>query len=240
VENHLLQIVALLAMESPVSSDSQYIRDEKAKVFDAIRPLSADGVVRGQYAGYRAEAGVAPNSNVETFAALRFCIDSWRWQGVPFLVRAGKCLAVTATEVVVDLQFPPQGVFKDDHPERPNFFRFRLGPDVGIALGARAKVPGERLAGEDIELNFVHRQRGQLEAYERLLGDALAGDSSLFAREDAAEAQWRVVDSILRRDTQPCRYSPGSWGPDEAAAIAEPFGGWHDPLPARLPAQASG
>jgi glucose-6-phosphate 1-dehydrogenase len=232
VENHLLQIIALLAMESPVSGDAQHIRDEKDKVFDAMRPLSADELVRGQYTGARQEAGVGANSNVETFAAMRFHIDSWRWQGVPFLVRAGKRMPVTATEVVVDLQFPPQKVFKDDNCSRPNFFRFRLGPDMGIALGARAKLPGEGLIGEDIELNFLHRQRGQLEAYERLLGDALAGDLSLFGREDAVEAQWRVVDSVLRAGAQPCPYSPGSWGPMEAATIAAPFGGWHNPSPA--------
>jgi len=240
VENHLLQIIALLAMESPVTSDSQHIRDEKAKVFDAIRPLTAGELVRGQYAGYRQEAGVATNSNVETFAAMKFHIDSWRWQGVPFLVRAGKNLGVTATEVTVDMQCPPQRVFKDDSPSRPNFFRFRLGPDMGIALAARAKLPGERLTGEDIELNFIHRPRGQLEAYERLLGDALAGDLTLFGRQDATEAQWRVVDAVLRAETPLYTYRSGSTGPDEAAAIAQSVGGWHDPLPARAAAQAGG
>lgn len=239
VENHLLQIIALLAMECPVSGDSRHIRDEKDKVFDAMRPLIAGELVRGQYAGYREEAGVAANSRVETFAAMKFYIDSWRWQGVPFLVRAGKCLAVTATEVVVDLQLPPQRVFEDDPINRANFFRFRVGPDMGIALGARAKLPGEGLIGEDIELNFVHRQRGQLEAYERLLGDALAGDLTLFGREDAVEAQWCVVDSVLRADTPVYPYRPGSWGPDEAAVIAESVGGWHDPLPAQAAARAA-
>jgi glucose-6-phosphate 1-dehydrogenase len=233
VQNHLLQIIALLAMECPVGGESKYLRDEKVKVFHAMRPLSADDLVRGQYVGYRGEPGVAADSNVETFAALRLHIDSWRWQGVPFLVRAGKRMAVTATEVVVDLQFPPQTVFENDRPKRPNFFRFRLGPDVAIGLGARAKLPGEEMVGEDIELNFVHRQRRDIDAYERLLGDALAGDSTLFAREDAAEAQWCVVDSVLRIDDQPHMYEPGSWGPAEAAAIAAPFGGWHDPSPAK-------
>jgi glucose-6-phosphate 1-dehydrogenase len=232
VENHLLQIVGLLAMECPVSGDSRHIRDEKDKVFDAMRPLSPGELIRGQYAGYRQEDGVAADSNVETFAAMKFHIDSWRWQGVPFLVRAGKRLAVTATEVVVDLQFPPQIVFNDDHMDRPNFFRFRVSPDMGIALGARAKLPGEGLTGEDIELNFVHRQRGQLEAYERLLGDALAGDLTLFGREDAIEAQWCVVDSVLRAQTPVYAYRPGSWGPNEASSIAAPLGGWHDPSPA--------
>jgi len=202
--------------------------------------IGSAGLVRGQYAGYRNEAGVAPDSNVETFAALRFCIDLWRWEGVPFLVRAGKCMAVTATEVVVDLQPPPQKVFKADRPDRPNFLRFRLGPDVGIAVGARSKVAGEAMVGEDIELNFMHRQRGAREAYERLLGDALVGDNTLFAREDAAEAQWRVVDSILRTNTEPCIYEPGSWGPAEADAIAAPFGGWHDPVPAEAASAGKG
>ncbi len=232
VQNHLLQIVGLLAMECPVSSDSKYLRDEKIKVFDAIRPISANELVRGQYRGYRDETGVAPDSKVETYAALRLHIDSWRWQGVPFLVRAGKSMAVTATEVVVDLQPAPQKVFKDDRPGRPDFLRFRLGPDVAIGLGARAKLPGEAMIGEDIELNFMQRPKGGLEAYERLLGDALAGDASLFARADAAEAQWRIVDPILAVNTEPYPYEPGSWGPSEAAAIAEPFGGWHNPLPA--------
>ena len=238
IENHLLQIIALLAMECPVGSEGKYIRDEKVKVFHAMRPLSADEIVRGQYAGYRNEPGVAGDSNVETFAALKLHIDSWRWQGVPFLVRAGKRLAVTATEVVVDLQFPPQIVFENDRPKRPNFFRFRLGPDVAIGLGARAKMPGEELVGEDIELNFVHRERRDIEAYERLLGDALMGDSSLFAREDAAEAQWCVVDSVLRMKDRPHPYEPGAWGPAEAAAIAAPYGGWHDPSPAEPRARA--
>ena len=240
VENHLLQIIALLAMEPPVAGDSEHIRDEKTKVFDAMRPLSAGELVRGQYAGYRKEPGVAANSNVETFVALKLHIDSWRWRGVPFLVRAGKRMAVTATEVVVDLQFPPQRVFKDDSPTRPNFFRFRLGPDMGIALGARAKLPGERLTGEDIELNFMHGRRGQMEPYERLIGDALVGDLTLFAREDAVQAQWCVVDTVLRNPGPPQIYQPGSWGPAEAAAIAAPFGGWHDPLPAEPSLAAKG
>src|SRR5262249_17996854 len=151
----------------------------------------------------RSEEGVAKDSNVETFAALKLDIDSWRWQGVPFLVRAGKRLAVTATEVVVDLQFPPQMVFENDKPQHPNFIRFRLSPDVVIGLGARTKLPGEELVGQDIELNFVHRERRDIEAYDRLLGDALMGDSTLFAREDAAEAQWCVVDSVLRNPGKP-------------------------------------
>src|SRR5262245_7907016 len=201
IQNHLLQIVAILAMECPISSESGYLRDEKVKLFNSIRPLRTSELVRGQYRGYRQEPGVAENSNVETFAALRLYVDSWRWHGVPFLVRAGKRLAVTATEVTVDLDFPPQQIFKNDKLGRPNYFRFRLSPDVVIAVGARAKAPGEGMTGEDIELNVLHQGAEQMDAYERLIGDAMKGDLTLFSREDGAEAQWRVVDSILNSDT---------------------------------------
>lgn len=229
IQNHLLQIVAILAMESPISDDSAFVRDEKVKVFNAIRPLSKTHLVRGQFAGYREEPGVAPDSDVETFAALRLHIDSWRWQGVPFLVRAGKHLPVTAVEIVVDLHYPPQTVFHADKPSRSNYLRFRLSPDVAIALGARAKAPGEAMSGAQTELTVMHQPGDEMSAYERLIGDAMMGDTTLFARKDSAEAQWRIVEPILGDKTPLHQYRPGTWGPDEAADVARAVGGWYDP-----------
>ncbi len=229
IQNHLLQIVAILAMESPISDDSAFVRDEKVKVFNAIRPLSKTHLVRGQFRGYRQEAGVAPDSDVETFAALRLHIDSWRWQGVPFLVRAGKSLPVTAVEIVVDLHYPPQAVFHADHTKRSNYVRFRLSPDVAIALGARAKTPGEAMAGAQTELTIMHQPGEEMSAYERLIGDAMMGDTTLFARKDSAEAQWRIVDPILGDNSPLHEYEPGTWGPAEAADVAKTVGGWYDP-----------
>jgi len=233
IQNHLLQIVAILAMECPVSSESGYLRDEKVKLFNSIRTLSPSELVRGQYRGYRHEHGVSPNSKVETFAALRLYVDSWRWHGVPFLVRAGKRLAVTATEVIVDLDFPPQQIFKADKPGQPNYFRFRLSPDVVIAVGARAKAPGEQMAGEQVELNVLHQDAEEMDAYERLIGDAIRGDLTLFSREDSAEAQWRVVDSILKSDTPLHAYDPHTWGPRQSMDIAKGVSPWHDPIVAK-------
>jgi glucose-6-phosphate 1-dehydrogenase len=232
IQNHLLQVVAILAMECPISDDSAYVRDEKVKVFNAIRPLTTAHLVRGQYRGYREEAGVAPDSEVETFAALRLQVDSWRWQGVPFLVRAGKRLPVTATEVIVNLHRPPQMVFAGDGLKDPNHLRFRLGPDMAIALGAETKTPGEAMVGRQTELAFMHRPKGEMDAYERLIGDAMEGDNTLFARQDSAEAQWRIVEPILDDGTPVHPYDGGTWGPAEAADIAADAGGWHDPLPA--------
>jgi glucose-6-phosphate 1-dehydrogenase len=176
---------------------------------------------------------------VETFAALRLHVDSWRWAGVPFLVRAGKCLPVTVTEVIVDLHYPPQLVFQSDKPSRPNYFRFRLGPDMAIALGARAKAPGEAMVGEEIELNLLHRHGEVMDAYERLIGDAMMGDSALFARQDSAEAQWRIVDPILGSETPLHEYDRETWGPAEAADIAKPVGGWHGTMPPGDPSNGS-
>jgi glucose-6-phosphate 1-dehydrogenase len=233
IQNHLLQIVAILAMECPISSDSGYLRDEKVKLFNSIRSLSPSELVRGQYRGYRHEHGVSPNSQVETFAALRLYVDSWRWHGVPFLVRAGKRLAVTATEVMVDLDLPPQQIFKADNLGQPNYFRFRLSPDVVIAVGARAKAPGEQMTGEHVELNVLHQDAEEMDAYERLIGDAMRGDLTLFSREDSAEAQWRVVDSILKSDTPLYTYDPHTWGPHQSVDIAKGMSSWHDPVVAR-------
>lgn len=230
VQNHLLQVVANLAMEPPISGAGEALRDERIKVFKRMRPLTPDRVLRGQFRGYRDEPGVAPESPVETFAALKIDLDSWRWAGVPFFIRAGKQLPVTATEVLVTLKRPPQNVFGETFGEPCNYVRFRLGPDrVAVAIGARAKVPGEKMIGREAEL-FVSHQRGdEMEAYERLIGDAMAGDSSLFARQDGVEATWRVVDPILTVSTPIYEYEPGTWGPKESQELMAPIGGWQSP-----------
>ncbi|MGA2285034.1 MAG: glucose-6-phosphate dehydrogenase [Dehalococcoidia bacterium] len=228
VQNHLLQIIALLAMEAPTGNDREGVRAEKARIFTAMRPLTPSDVVRGQYRGYRDEDGVARDSRVETFAAVRLWIDTWRWAGVPFYVRAGKRLPVTATEVTVTLKPPPEVVFGEIEPARPNYLHFRISPNFAILLGARIKRPGEAMVGEEAELVARHRHSDEMEPYERLLGDAMRGDASLFAREDSVEAAWRVVDPVLGMDA-PLVYEPGTWGPPEAARLMTGGGGWHNP-----------
>ena len=230
VQNHLLQVVANLAMEPPISGAGEALRDERIKVFKRMRPLTPDHLLRGQFRGYQNEPGVAPDSRVETFASLQIHLDSWRWAGVPFFIRAGKHLPVTATDVFVTLKRPPQDVFGETVGEPRNYVRFRLGPDrVAVAIGARAKVPGEKMVGRETEL-FVSHQRGdEMEAYERLIGDAMIGDASLFARQDGVEASWRVVDQILTTPTPVYEYEPGTWGPSESQALIAPFGGWQSP-----------
>ena len=230
VQNHLLQIVGLLAMEPPVSGDRESIRDEKVKVLRSMRPLSADSLVLGQFVGYRNEPGVAANSDVETYAAMQLHIDSWRWEGVPFFIRAGKCLPVTATEVIVELKRTPSSVFGELQDGANNYVRFRLGPDVAIALGTRAKLPGEALVGDNIELFVRHQHADEMDAYERLIGDALHGDATLFARQDEVEAAWRIVDPVLTDAGSVLPYAIDSWGPSQADAMIEPYGGWHCPL----------
>ncbi len=230
VQNHLLQVVANLAMEPPIGSGSEPIRDEKVKVFRSIRPLTGRSLVRGQFRGYRDEEGVAPDSQVETFAAMQVHLDSWRWQGVPFFIRAGKHMPVTATVVIVTLRRPPQQVFPMAVPPQANYLRFRLGPrQVAIAFGAQVKRHGTENVGEEVELSVCDTQDDQMEAYERLLGDALKGDSALFGREDAVEAAWRIVDPILAHKTVIHTYEPGSWGPIEAEKMIAPYGGWRNP-----------
>jgi len=229
MQNHLLQIVAFLAMEPPVAGDSDALRDEKVKVFRAMRPADPARLVRGQFRGYRQERGVAPDSRVETYAALRLEIASWRWSGVPFYLRAGKCLPATATEVVVDLRPPPTSVFGGMASEQPNYLRFRLGPDVAIALGARAKRAGVTMEGRNVELFVTQEQGDAMDAYERLIGDALAGDASLFARQDEVEAAWAVIDPVLTTQGEPAIYEPGSWGPGGADELIEGPCGWHNP-----------
>jgi glucose-6-phosphate 1-dehydrogenase len=230
VQNHLLQVLALLAMDAPVGRNSDAMGAEKLRLFRATRPVDPGQVVRGQFRGYRDEAGVAPDSQVETFVALCLYIDTWRWAGVPFYIRAGKCLPITATEVVVYLKRPPVGVFDAIQLAQSNYFRFRLSPEVVIAAGARVKRPGEEMQGEPVELvarHCVPRGKGP---YERLLGDAICGDASLFTRDDGVEAAWRVVDPILSATKPPAPYEPGTWGPTSAAAVVAGDRGWHDPV----------
>ena len=228
VQNHLFQVLTNLAMEPPVKTDSESIRDEKVKVIKAIPPLEAKRIVRGQFQGYRNEPGVAPDSTVETFVALRLEIDSWRWQGVPFYIRAGKCLPVTCAEVVVRLRRPP--VMFQGFDLAANYCRFRISPDVTFAIGANVIAPGEDTRSQTAEmLGTRHPRAGEMDAYERVLGDAMQGDATLFAREDYVEEAWRIVDPVLKAGTPVYEYEPGTWGPKEVDARVAPPGGWQDP-----------
>jgi glucose-6-phosphate 1-dehydrogenase len=233
VQNHLFQVVALLAMEPPGNQDYGAVHAERYKVFQAIRPLEPDDLVRGQYTGYRDEVGVAPDSDVETFCALRLFIDSWRWQGVPWYLRAGKCLAETAVEVLVELKPPPQRLFDDSAPTdgRANYLRFRLSPGSAIALAARVKRPGKEFTGEQRELILLNARADEQSPYDRLLGDAMAGDGALFARADCLEATWIAVDRVLTEHYRVLPYMAGSWGPPEADVLIVADGGWHNPMP---------
>jgi glucose-6-phosphate 1-dehydrogenase len=235
IENHLFQIVALLAMEPPAGRHFGAVQSEKAKVFQAIRPLTPDDLVRGQYAGYRREPDVAKNSDVETFCALRLFIDSWRWEGVPWYLRSGKYLPDTATEILVELKPPPQRLFADSAPiaktGRANYLRFRLSPNSAIALAARVKRAGKDFVGDQRELYLCEEQPGEETPYERLLGDAMIGDGALFTREDAVEAAWAVVDPVLKTHHRARPYKRHSWGPKAADAIIAAGGSWHDPSP---------
>jgi len=229
VQNHMFQVLVLLAMDAPVSSDAETMRDEKIRLFKAIRPLTPSDIVRGQFRGYRDNEGVAPGSQVETFAALRLHIETWRWSGVPFYIRAGKELPVTFMDVMVELKRPPQTVFDNIGSSRANYVRFRLSPDVFISFGARVKAPGEEMAGEDIDLTAHYNPAEEMMPYERLLGDAIRGDASLFAREDGVEAAWRIIDPILGNVAAPVEYEPNTWGPAEADRLIAGDGGWHNP-----------
>jgi glucose-6-phosphate 1-dehydrogenase len=233
IQNHLFQIVALLAMEPPAYQGFAAVQSEKASVFHAMRPLTPDDLVRGQYAGYRKEKDVAPDSDVETFCALRLFIDSWRWAGVRWYLRSGKLLPNTAVEVLVQLQPPPQRLFDDSLPNdgRANYVRFKLQPVSAIALAARVKRPGKGFVGDQRELYLCEDAPNEDSTYERLLGDAMVGDASLFTSQDAVEAAWAVVDPVLSRHAAALPYEPGSWGPAAADALIASDGGWHNPTP---------
>ncbi len=233
IENHLFQIVALLAMEPAATRDYGAVQVEKAKVFEAMRPLTPDDLVRGQYDGYREEDDVAKNSDVETYCAARLFIDSWRWEGVPFYLRAGKCLPETATEVLVQLKPPPQRLFEDSMPKqgRANYIRIRCSPNPAIALAARVKQLGKEYIGQQEELFLCENLTGQEPPYERLLSDAMSGDGALFTREDAVEAAWAVVDPVLTKHHRAIKYKRGTWGPKQATALLGPGGAWHNPGP---------
>ena len=233
IQNHLFQVVSYLAMEAPSSAQGEAIRDEQAKVLRTVRPLSIDDMVRGQFRGYTDEPGVAKDSYMATYAALRLHVDSWRWAGVPFFVRAGKSLAKTVTEVTVEFKNPPQVEFNEPPPPTGNCVRLRMSPNVMIALNARAKRPGEAMVGEPVELRLAEHPpqgaEGQMDAYERLLGDAMAGDATLFARQDVVEAAWAIVDPVIHGPSPLHPYEPGSWGPAEADVLVAAVGGWNTP-----------
>jgi glucose-6-phosphate 1-dehydrogenase len=231
VQNHMLEVIALLTMEAPTGRDPDALRDEKQRAFRAMRPLTPGDVVRGRFHGYRKEDGVASDSQVETFAAIRLHIDTWRWAGVPFYIRAGKRMPVTATEVLVELKRPPQEVFDTITQRQANYVRFRLSPNVSIALGARAKMPGEAIVGEDVELVVRPGSGDEMMPYERLLGDAIRGDPLLFVREDSVEAAWGVVDPILGNVTPVHEYEANTWGPVETEQIMSGDDRWHNPQP---------
>jgi glucose-6-phosphate 1-dehydrogenase len=231
IANHLFQIVALLAMEPPADRDFGAVQNEKAKVFQAMRPLKSSDLVRGQYAGYREEPDVAKHSDVETFCALRLFIDSWRWAGVPWYLRSGKYLAENATEILVELRRPPQRLFADSAPTNGagNYLRFQLSPTSAIALSARVKRDGKEFVGEQRELHLVDEHPREESPYERLLGDAMIGDGALFTREDAVEAAWAVVDPVLKKHHRTRPYKRHSWGPKEADTLIASDGRWHNP-----------
>jgi glucose-6-phosphate 1-dehydrogenase len=230
VQNHLLQVIALLAMDCPVSTHSAVIQAEKLRLFRAMRPVDPREVVRGQFSGYRQEKGVAPDSQVETFAALRLHIDTWRWADVPFYIRAGKCLPISATEVIVNLKKPPLGIFDSRTAMPTNYFRFRLSPEVVICTGALVKKNGEDMRGEPVELIARHHSDREKSPYERLLGDAIRGDTALFTQDDSVEAAWRVVDPLLKEPPPVMDYACGSWGPELANDIVLGGEPWHNPI----------
>jgi glucose-6-phosphate 1-dehydrogenase len=228
IQNHLFQVLANLAMEPPIRTDSESIRDEKVKVLKAIPPLDAKNVVRGQFKGYRSEPGVAPDSKVETFAAINLEIDSWRWRGVPFYIRAGKCLPVTCTEIQVHMRQPP--TMYNDYDVKSNYFRFRISPDIVMALGFNVISPVDESVSRLSELLASrHPCAKEMDAYERVLGDAMAGDATLFAREDYVEEAWRIVDPVIKNGTPVHEYEPKTWGPG-AVEWVKPPGGWRNPI----------
>jgi glucose-6-phosphate 1-dehydrogenase len=235
MQNHMLQMTAILAMDPPVGDhDPEAVRDEKARILKAIAPLDPEHVVRGQFRGYRDEPGVAADSTVETFAAAKLRIDTWRWADVPFFLRAGKCLPAHAIEIRVQFKRPPRDIFHEG-TSPSEYYRFRIGPDVSaLAVGTHVKRPGEAMVGQEVELLASECEAGEMLSYERLLGDAMRGDASLFGREDVVEEQWRIVDPVLDMPSQPYPYEPGTWGPAEAdRLVASVPGGWQRPIDPR-------
>jgi glucose-6-phosphate 1-dehydrogenase len=233
VQNHLLQVIALLAMDPPTGHDPEAMQAEKLRLFRAMRPLDPKEVVRGQFKGYRDEPGVAKDSQIETFAALQLHIDTWRWADVPFYIRAGKCLPISATEVTVTLKRPPLPIFDSSDAMPRNYFRLRLSPEVVISEGALVKRNGEQMHGEPVELIARHHSESEKSPYERLLGDAIRGDISLFTQDDCVEAAWRVVDSALTASRPVLEYEPGTWGPSAAGDVVNAGDTWHDPVTER-------
>ena len=231
VQNHMLQVLANLMMDPPTGEEHESVRDQKAAVLKALRPLDHDNIVRGQYRGYRSVAGVAPRSDTETFIAVRMYLETWRWAGVPIYIRAGKCLPVTAAEVLVTFRTTPRDTFGEHSLTSAGHLRFRLSPDVSISLGVRVKQPGERMVGRDVELTLTEQPGSVRSPYQRLLGDAMKGNSDLFGRQDIIDAQWRVVDPVLRSPPPCIIYEQGSWGPEEAITLIGQDGPWCDPKP---------
>lgn len=230
LQNHLLQVLAHLVMDPPTGEESEALRDQKASLLKAVRPIAPADVVRGQYIGYRDTHGVRPGSTVETYIAVRLFIESWRWEGVPIYIRAGKHLPVTATEVSVQFRRPPRETFGERVHSGSAHMRFRLGPDMAIGMGLRVKQPGDRMAGDDTELILTARAASYRPPYQRLLGDAMRGNSDLFGREDIVDAQWRIVQPILDNATPLHFYEPGGWGPEAATRLIGDDGPWLDPV----------
>jgi len=233
LQNHLLQVLAQLTMDPPTGEEHEAMRDQKAALLKAVRPLEPKHVVRGQYEGYQSVPGVRTGSTVETFVAVKLYIDTWRWAGVPIYIRSGKLLPVTATELVVQFKRPPRETFDELVPPGSGHVRMRISPDVNIAVGVRVKRPGERMVGEDVEMTLTEHEPRVLPPYQRLLGDAMRGLGELFGREDIVDAQWRIVEPILDNVTPVYPYHPGSWGPEEATALIAADGPWRNPLPAK-------
>ena len=231
VQNHMLQVLANLMMDAPTGEEHEAVRDQKAALLKAVRPLDAAHIVRGQYHGYRSVPGVRSDSPVETFVAVKLAVESWRWAGVPIYIRAGKQMPVTAVEVLVQFRAPPRDTFGEGLPMPAGHMRMRLSPDVNIAMGVRVKQAGERMVGEPVEMMLTEQAASQMPPYQRLLGDAMHGIGELFGRQDIVDAQWRVVDPILRNPPACVDYAPGSWGPAAANALIGADGPWRDPEP---------
>jgi glucose-6-phosphate 1-dehydrogenase len=229
VQNHMLQVLSNVMMDAPTGEEHEAQRDQKAALLKAVRPLDAASLVRGQYKGYRQVKGVRPDSTTETYVAVKLFVDTWRWAGVPIHIRAGKCLPLTAAEVTVEFKSPPRSTFGEPIDPSADYLRARLSPDVGVALGLRMKHPGERMAGDNVELILMQRAGSEMPPYQRLLGDAMRGNNELFGRADTIDAQWRIVEPILKNPPPVQEYDQGTWGPDAANALIGADGPWRDP-----------